>query len=304
MNPWVDAHNDLLFLAQREGKLLHQLKDSHSDLDRAKTTGIGLQVLALFSLNSDHPGQDILKELTLFFSELTRNDTIRLVKEKEDLKDFKDLKVLLALEGSDILEKDITNLHILYELGVRMLSLTWNHSNALADGALVKRPKGLSEFGKEVVHLTNALGMIIDVSHLAEPGFWDIIEISNKPIIASHSNAKSLCDHPRNLSDDQIKAIAKTDGVIGVTFVPAFIHKSEADIHRLCDHIDHIKSLVGIDHIGIGSDFNGFDGSLQGLERVERLPELFALLANRGYTEEELQKISGKNLIRVFKEII
>jgi membrane dipeptidase len=174
----------------------------------------------------------------------------------------------------------------LYRLGVRLLTLTWNQRNQIADGIGESRTgSGLTEFGLKVIDEMNDLRMLIDVSHLSETGFWDVIKKSNDPIIASHSNCYALCPHLRNLKDEQIKAIADKGGVIGITFVP-------------------IVEKVGVDYVGLGSDFDGTDGLPLGLEGVDKIPNITEELLDRGYKEREIEKILGGNFLRVFKEVV
>jgi len=184
------------------------------------------------------------------------------------------------------------------------LTLTWNHRNEIADGVFDRRTKGgLTRFGVEVIQEMNRLNMLIDVSHLSEAGFWDVLEVSRKPVMASHSNCRRICDSPRNLSDDQIKSLAGAGGVMGLCFVPDFVHLSEPSLDKLIDHVDHVTELAGIDCLGLGSDFDGFEAALPGLEDVSRLPALTEGLLHRGYSTEAIQKILGGNFLRLLKTL-
>ncbi|MDA0746481.1 MAG: membrane dipeptidase, partial [bacterium] len=160
---------------------------------------------------------------------------------------------------------------------------------------------GLTSFGVGLVEEMNLLGMLVDVSHISEHGFWDVMEVSAKPVIASHSNCKAVCDHPRNLNDKQIKALAENGGSMGVTFVPSFVDAEKPTLQRLLDHVDHAVQLVGADYVGIGSDFDG-GGTL--VEDATVFPQITEGLAGRGYTEEDLRKILGGNHLRVLTEAI
>jgi microsomal dipeptidase-like Zn-dependent dipeptidase len=204
----------------------------------------------------------------------------------------------------------------LYELGLRSAQLTWNGPNAVADGVGVAEPKGLSPLGRRVVRELGRLGMVIDVAHLAEPGFWDVLDTANGPIVCSHANAKAICDHRRNLSDGQIHAIAATGGFVGVCFIPDFIGLP-ATIDGLIDHVDYIASLVGISHVAVGPDYVEFaidllaepgqeDGYLgpEGLRRVETLPVFTAALLDRGYSEGDVAAILGGNALRVMRVVL
>jgi len=170
------------------------------------------------------------------------------------------LYVLLTLEGAESIGDDLTLLHLFYELGVSALGLTWNQRNLVADGVGEPRPGGLSRFGREVVQELNRLKMAIDVSHLAEPAFWDVLELSEQPVMASHANAKKLCSHPRNLSDEQLVAIFEQKGMVGINFVSFFLEQGKkADMDSILRHLDHMLHLGGENHIGFGSDFDGTD---------------------------------------------
>ena len=177
--------------------------------------------------------------------------------------------------------------------------------NQLADGVTDSRTGGgLSEFGVKVVEELNRLGVIIDVSHLSDTGFWDLIAVTTEPIIASHSNSRAVCGHARNLTDDQIRALADLGGVMGINFSPNFIHLTRADVASVVDHIDHIVKLVGVDYVGLGSDFDGIRGTPKGLEDVSKMPNITLELVHRGYSEEEISKILGENHLRIFKDIV
>lgn len=216
------------------------------------------------------------------------------------------IATLLTVEGGEILEEKLYNLRILYRLGVRSLTLTWNYKNALADGALESDPKGgLSNFGHKVVKEMNKLGMLVDVSHISEKAFYDVIQVSSKPIAATHSNAYSVMKHPRNLNDAQIKAIARKKGIIGINFYPKFL-TTEKKVYRkdIIRHIDYIASLVGIDILGFGSDFDGIEITPEDI----RGPEAFELIINDllrlNYKEADIKKIAHDNYRRVLKDVL
>lgn len=260
------------------------------------------------------------------------------------------LAALLGLEGGYALDAKIENVKRYYDLGVRYLSPTWSVSLAWAgsSGDAAGEGRGLNEFGREVIREANRLGMMIDVSHVSDATFQDIIETTTKPVVATHSNARAIANVPRNLTDDMIRQIAQTGGVVCVVFYPAFIEagweekKAKVDVEiaplvkeararapkdaasqrliaeavrereyarrlpavsisRLIEHIDHIVRLVGIDHVGLGSDFDGIQATPQGLASVADFPNLMAELTRRGYTAEDIRKISGGNMLRVME---
>lgn len=212
---------------------------------------------------------------------------------------------ILFVEGAHPLEESMTNLYTLYRLGVRGIGFTWNFRNALADGCHEPNPGGLSLFGRKVLAEMNGLGMMVDVSHLAEPGFWDVVELTTAPFIASHSNAKAICDHPRNLSDEQIKAMINKDAVIGLTFVDFFVatEKRTVWIDDLLRHLDHVCSLGGVDHVAFSSDFDGTSVSFGDLKRASDYPLLVDALLKR-YKEAEVEKFLYENWLRVFRNVI
>ncbi len=211
---------------------------------------------------------------------------------------------ILSMEDGRGLCGSLSVLRMLYRLGFRLITLTWNGENELGQGAVGSEGKGLTPFGKEAVSEMNRLGMAVDVSHLSEGGFWDTLEISKKPIIASHSNAKAVFHHPRNLSDEQIHALIHSGGGIGINFYTVFLNgTNKADINDVIRHIEHILSLGGEDALGIGSDFDGIPSAPDGLGTARGIHTLFDTLSRLGYTEELIEKIAFKNFARIFKSV-
>jgi membrane dipeptidase len=208
---------------------------------------------------------------------------------------------ILSIENGDALEGDLDNLERLYARGVRMMILTWNAINAYADGVQEEVHGGLTLLGRDLIAHMQALGMVVDVSHLSVKSFWDVFNAMHGPVVASHSSAASLNPHPRNLTDDQLKAIAQRGGVVGVNFYPLFL--GQPTLERLLDHLDHLVETMGDQHVGLGSDFDGFPGQVVGLEDVSKLPNLTAGLRRRGYAREAILKLLGGNVLRVFKRI-
>ena len=165
---------------------------------------------------------------------------------------------------------------------------------------------GLTSFGMQLVEECNRLGVVLDISHLSPPGVKDVLAASSAPVVASHSNAHSVCSHPRNLTDEQLTALAANGGVVGVTFVPSFISetKGRASLERLLDHVDQIAQVAGVRHVGLGSDFDGFSPPEPvGLEDVTRMPAITAGLLRRGYSGQDVRGILGGNLMRVFRQV-
>ena len=194
------------------------------------------------------------------------------------------LAAILVIENSDGVERSLNILKSLHHLGVRSIGLTHDPTSwAAAGNAETDSGGGLTRFGVQLVKEMNRLGMLVDVSHISEHGFWNVLEIAERPVIASHSNCKALCGHPRNLTDEQIKRIAQNGGVIGATFVTWFIDDDAPSFSRYIDHIDHIVNLVGDDHVGIGSDF---DGGGEQLRDATEFPKITEALLERGYSPE------------------
>jgi membrane dipeptidase len=262
------------------------------------------------------------------------------------------LAALIGLEGGYAIDEKLENVGRYFELGVRYMTPAWTYSLSWAgsSGDAAGRTRGLNEFGRAVIREMNRLGMMVDVSHVSDPTFWDIVETSTKPVIATHSNARAIVNVPRNLTDEQIRAIAKTGGVVCVVFYPAFVEpgwqeRKEAldaeiapvvneagrnasgrgsyrriardrvrereyqrrlppvSVARVVDHIDHIVRLVGVDHVGIGSDFDGIQAVPRDLASVADLPNLTRELLRRGYTAADVEKILGANILRVMEEV-
>lgn len=229
--------------------------------------------------------------------------------------------VVLSFEGVEPLMGDLRLLRVFHALGVRGVGLTWSRRNEAADGSSfhptgIGREGGLSPFGVKLVEEAERLKMFIDVSHINDPGFWDVMEIAEGPVVASHSNCRALCDHPRNLTDDQIRAIAERGGVIGMNALSPFVVsptvKSRPDVSDLVDHVDHIVRLVGADFVGIGFDFDGsfedYSGKGKAIEASDvlsghkEIPLFVKELEQRGYSPKEIGKILGLNLMRVFEK--
>lgn len=213
--------------------------------------------------------------------------------------------ICLGIENGYAIGKQIENLRLFKEMGVSYITLCHNGDNDLCDSARGKQEwNGLSPFGKEVVREMNRLGLMVDVSHAAESTFYDVLETSGMPIIASHSSARALCDHPRNLTDDQLKALAAHGGVAQVCLYKGFINEDaeKASLSDAIRHINHIVCVAGIDHVGIGSDFDG-DGELIGCSATNELINITVRLLEEGYTEEDIRKIWGGNFLRVMRTV-
>lgn len=215
---------------------------------------------------------------------------------------------LLAIEEGGAIDGSLEALRCLYDLGVRAMTLTWSNRNDIADGINeAASGGGLTVFGRQVVQEMNRLGMLVDVSHIAPAGFWDVIETSSKPIIATHSNAKSLCSHPRNLDDKQIAAINENDGLIGITFAGQFLEEdyNDACIDSVYRHIDYMLNLMGNDeHIGFGSDFDGISHPPYNIKGVQDYRPLIEYLQSKNYSDETIAKITHRNVLNLLQKVL
>ena len=283
----------------------------HVDIPRLIEGGVDCQVFAIGAARVIFPPRAVkaaLQMIDIFYRECEKNsEAITPVFSHEDiLKAHAEGKIaaLLAVEGGEVIGGDTGILRMLYKLGVRIFSLVY-HRSELADGASQNRTKGgLTTLGLQVAEELQRLGIVVDVSHLNDAGFWGLMEVVKKPVIASHSSCRALCDHPRNLTDEQIEAMAERGGVVGVAFAPGFIHPVKATVERVVDHIDHIVEFVGVDHVGLGSDFDGISTTPEGLEDVTRMPNVTKVLVERGYSEGDVKKILGENHLRVFRQVM
>lgn len=307
-----DAHIDTLFHLVASGETL-TTSEGHVSLERLRTSKQGAQFFAAFVSPKFYNGLAMSKTMEMIDQFWTMVDEFpedlafaSSAKQIVEIQKSGRMACLLAIEGGEALEGNLANLRIFHRLGVRLLTLTWNHRNELASGQSEGDNGGtLSRFGKSVVEEMNRLGMLVDVSHLNEPGFWDVIKVSTRPVLASHSNARALCDHPRNLTDEQIRALADKGGVIGVNFCPAFLTtQGQATIHNVIEQIEYLAKIGGLECVGLGSDFDGITKTPLGLDHVGKTPKLAEFLLERGYSEDDTEKIMGGNLLRLCREIL
>lgn len=354
----VDTHNDIPTTAIDAGVSFDQsLKTkTHSDLQRMKEGGVDAQFFSIWcDGNMKNPYAWANREIDTVLAWTNRNpgammqaftaaDIVTTSKQKK-------LAVLFGVEGGHMIENDLGKLDALYKRGVRYMTITWNNSTDWATSALDEttradslKHKGLTGFGKQVIKRMNELGMLVDLSHVGEQTFWDAINTTTKPVLVSHSCVYNLCQHRRNLKDEQIKAVAKNGGVIHLNFYSGFLdpafedrsdaftakHKTEMDsllkanpepyfmqvylfnkypdevknlrppMSLLLDHLDYIIKLVGVDFVGLGSDFDGVNSLPAGLDGVEDFPKITEELLKRGYSKKDIRKILGGNFLRVF----
>ncbi len=230
------------------------------------------------------------------------------------------IAVLMGLEGGHAIEDDLAHLRRFHELGVRYMTLTWSNANSWADSCYEEPHGGLTDFGREVVREMNRLGMLVDISHVSDRAFYAALEVTEAPVMASHSAARALVDHPRNMTDEMLRAVARNGGVVMVNLQDTFVDPAKAGyvkgawhyvrnlgwkrtpLAMAIDHIDHVVEVAGIDHTGLGSDFAGTVFMPEDLEDVSKFPNVTLELLRRGYGEEEIRKILGGNALRVMEE--
>ncbi len=336
----------------------------HISLDKAKRGNLGAEFFSLWvepGTNEGHFARHTFDLIDSVYEQAERHpDRMMMAFSTDDIerahREHK-LAACLGIEGGHSIENDIRLLRDYYRLGVRYMTLSWSNTNEWADSSgdiddpKVRHHNGLTDFGKQVVVEMNRLGMMVDISHVADKTFWDAIATTKAPVIASHSSARALVNAPRNMTDDMLRAVAKNGGVVQVNFFSGFVdadyrkaldeerdglkaatdkliaqRKAEgktvtyidleplsrewmAKIPRpplksLIDHIDHIAKVAGIDHVGLGSDFDGVSGATpQGMDSAADLPKITQALLDRGYSEADIKKILGGNLMRVFRDV-
>ncbi len=300
----IDLHCDALYkLEEAKGALsFANSPELNTNKERLIKGEVKVQCFAIFideAVPSEHKFQVALKQIHYFYDEiLAKNSEMKQIKKWSDFDTLQDGEIgaMLTLEGVDPIGNDITKLNILYQLGVRSVGLTWNHANLAADGAEEPRGSGLTVLGKEIVAWNNEHQVLTDVSHLSERSFWDVMELAKYPI-ASHSNARKLCNHPRNLTDDQARAMFKKGAMIHVVYYPKFIREEgSASIDDLIAHIDHFCSLGGKKQIGLGSDFDGISYFVKDLEDASKTQHLIEKLLQY-YKEEEVKGFAYQNFL-------
>jgi len=358
----IDMHNDVIQRVLAGEDLSVRTHHGHSDLPRFREGGLDVVFFSVWvpPEKTARPYYDQANEqIDSIESFVRRNPSqVGFARTSWDIRKFvKEGKfaAMIGMEGGHPVGNDLDKIDHFYKRGVRYMTLTWNNSTDWATSAKDETSpnvkldhRGLSEFGKQVVRKMSEVGMVVDISHVGEQTFWDVMRITTKPVIASHSSVWTLCHHRRNLKDDQLKAIAKTDGVVCVNFAPFFIDstfakkeekmlkrnqaridsfratiegdefikdqrvgeflrkeykKIQPPLSKLVDHIDYIAKLIGIDHVGIGSDFDGINSTPKEMDDVTFLPNITRELLKRGYSERDIGKILGFNVIRVLQMV-
>lgn len=346
----IDLHNDVLSESIMRGKdIAKELKTGHTDIPRLKKGGVDVQFFSVWCDGKKvNPFRYANQQMDALYKVIQENEAdIMLATDAEGIeKGQKEHKIvaLIGVEGGHMIEDNINYIDSLYRRGARYLTLTWNNSTSWASSAADEhkakiKKKGLSELGESIVGRMNKLGMMIDLSHVGEQTFYDVIACSTKPVLVSHSDVYKINPHYRNLKDEQIKALAKNGGVIGINFYSDFLDPHyrrkisalykqyvrhadsvELSIDRkfdllpqeakervrpplslVIDHINYIVGLVGVDYVGIGADFDGMDSTPLGLDGVQNYPLLTKALLQCGYSTQDIYKILGGNVLRVIK---
>ena len=309
---YIDGHCDVL------SKLLNHPEadfyDSQllqSSLPRMQESGAMLQFFAIYVSERFAPFtfSPILKSIDLFYTHIVSQPPMFVIRTAADVDNIvprKRIGALLSLEGVDAVPADLSYIRLLYQLGVRAIGLTWNHANWAGDGATEPRKGRLTRAGIALVKECERLGILVDVSHLSERGFWDVAQHAKRAFFASHSNVYDLCPHPRNLTEAQIHTIIKRDGMIGLTFVPDFVRQTKerkVKASELLTHIDYICARGGSFHIGFGSDFDGVDEPLQGLEHAGKYGSFHNLLLKH-YSAQETDRFLYGNWRRFLQSYL
>ena len=352
----VDGHNDTVQRIMFENvDIGNRLPDGAIDIPRLQEGGIHVPFFALW-VPTYYKGSEAVRRTLDFRDAMQRvldkyPDRIELATSAHDIERIvgqKKIAAVLTVEGGHQIDNDLAVLRMYRRMGILSMTLTHFRSNDWADSS-TGRPEhnGLTEFGKQVVREMNAIGMIVDISHVSDKSFYDVVQVTTKPVIASHSSCRSFSDVPRNMSDDMLRALAKNGGVVGVNFGAAFLnqkdakelkqaishenalepnlagaeldqfaakegaesgeshpHLGNATVEDAAECIDHIVKVAGIEHVGIGSDFDGTEIVPRGLEDVSKMPNLTEALLKRGYSEGDIKKIMGGNFLRVVREVV
>lgn len=305
----IDLHCDTILLLDEAGSRTGLKENPFSvDLKKLQDNKSLAQFFALFiELEAfDEPWQYFEKLYQRFKKEMQENShLIKHVKSYDEMINNDKISAFLTVEEGGIIGNDFNKLEKLYALGVRLITLTWNFPNSIGyPNVNGYSDQGLTPFGKEVIDYMNTAGMIVDVSHLSDAGFWDVANISKKPFIASHSNARSIVNHSRNLTDEMIRAIANAGGVIGINFCPTFINNAGiSTIEMIVEHMLHIINKGGIDVMAIGTDFDGIKGPLE-IKDISKMYLLEDALIKSGLNQNQIEKIWQKNAKRVIREVL
>ena len=328
--PLVDGHNDLPWEIRNQERApmdvaaydLRSRTSGHTDLERLRAGGVGAQfwsVYVPFEAVEEGAAKVQLEAIDIARQIIARYpDQLELALTTSDVdRIFGSGKIasMLGMEGGHAIENSLGALRAFYDLGARYMTLTHGGTIDWADSATdEERHGGLTAFGREVVREMNRLGMLVDLSHVSPATMAQVLDIAEAPVIFSHSSARALTNHPRNVPDDILRRVPENGGVVMVTFVTSFVSEAvrtyegpaadapKATLADVADHIEHVRELAGVDHVGIGSDFDGISSTPVGLEDVSTFPALLAELSRRGWSEEDLRKLAGENVLRAWRE--
>lgn len=303
----VDLHCDTISAIWDKDENLYS-NSCHFDIVRAFEAGLSLQFFALFSMPADRNAalRNTLILVEKYFSQLEKYSdylySVKCVGDIDNNQENNKIGCLLHLEGAECLGTDLSIIKILYQLGLRSIGLTWNHRNLLADGIGETNGGGISNKGIEMIEAMDTLGIILDLAHISENGYFEALEHYRKPVIISHANARTLCSHRRNLTDEQLRALGTHGGIVGLNQVADFVSCEYPSVDKFIDHIVYIGELIGIEHVALGSDFDGADNViLQGIQDYKFLPDS---LVKRGFSNNEIRRILSENALDIIKQII
>lgn len=309
----IDLHCDTVLKLMEDKEHLELLRNNFNvDIEKMQKGNYMAQFFAMFVdlKGVRDPFETAVEMIDKFYMELDKNsDRIKYAGSMDELKKNDSegkMSAFLTIEEGGVLKGRMHNLRILYRLGVRLITLTWNYPNEIGypNYRWEYKDRGLTPFGREVVEEMNNLGMAVDVSHLSDAGFYDVAEVSRKPFCASHSDARAVNEHPRNLSDEMIKVLSEKGGIIGINFEREFL--GGADLSRAEDmaaHIKHIRDVGGIDAVAIGTDFDGIPQDLE-IKNAGEMEKLITELSREGFSSNEIDKITHKNVIRFINDVM
>ena len=308
--PYFDAHCDTISRCMEMGE---GMRENRGHLDFARLAGYRSAgaVFAVFHDAAEPPPDGMLAEFRRqcdhFAREVEKNaDIVARCKTAVQLRAAHESgksAVLLSVEGAELLECDPERLFEAQERGVRSVNLTWNRANALSGSNVEDPQRGLSDRGRAFVRAAEELGIFVDVSHLSDAGFWDVVRMARRPVLATHSNARAVCPHTRNLTDDMFRAVVETGGAVGINLYARFVvPEGAAAMEDIVRHVDRFMELGGERAVCIGADFDGCDALAGGITNVSDMPMLYDALARRGYSWEVLEEIFAGNLLRVLSE--
>lgn len=313
----LDAHEDTLLRLRQNGANLGDVWTlRQSDLPKWLQGGVNAVLTAVWIDPHKFSGAEAAKEassvLDLLYAQAAMYpDKVTICETAAAIKKAvasSKIALVPVIEGGIAINDNLSLIEKYRERGVRYMTLTWRDDVTWAGSSESAKPeKGLSDFGRKVVREMNRVGMVVDLSHASDKTFYDALAVSTKPVIASHSNSRVLCDHPRNLTDDMLRALAKNGGVAGINFCGKYLlpeskfplQRKEAGVKAVLDHIDHIVSVAGIDHVGIGTDYDGGIKTPPGVETAAELQNVVQGLRSRGYSETDIEKICSGNFLRV-----